>query len=600
MNEELAFLLGAYASEGHTTASNYTVTITSSVPEVLEFVKTAWKNQFGLDARITNQPGKCAGVQVSSKTVVKFLERLGSGTRAVSKRIPDAVLRSPRHMVLSFLQGLALDAYVHVPNSKWGICLASNGLLDDLQAVLTNLGIFHGRVSKYDKKYDRHYDEVYASGREAQALASLVPFLEPEKQRSALALLKSPCGQSTADVVPGIDGTELYELIPRGKPGRSGAGTSRRTEFRHLKDARTNQVSRETLERLAAVPGVELPEWLRQVVNDGLHFLPVAEVEDREDAEVFDLSVPGPHAFVANGIVNHNTVNLPETATVEDVEAVFYEGWKLGLKALAIYRDNCKVGQPLSAKKKEIDKAVEAAVEEVVATVAAHGPVRRKLPKKRPSQTISFTVGGAEGYMTSSSYPDDGLGEVFLKMSKQGSTLAGVMDALSVSISIALQYGVPLEKYVEKFTNMRFEPAGMTDDPDIRMASSLVDYIFRRLALDYLPYEERAALGILTTAERTAELNGEDPSKVHQPEVDLDALRTSAPIEESGAAEDAGIAEAVTERVQIETKKSRQDILNSAQARSADAPLCMNCGTKMRPAGSCYACEGCGATSGCS
>lgn len=281
------------------------------------------------------------------------------------------------------------------------------------------------------------------------------------------------------------------------------------------------------------------------------------------------------------------TVNLPETATVEDVEEVYYQGWKLGLKALAIYRDNCKVGQPLSAKKKEIDKAVEEAVEKVVETVAAHGPVRRKLPKKRPSQTISFSVGGAEGYMTSSSYPDDGLGEVFLKMSKQGSTLAGVMDALSVSISIALQYGVPLEKYVEKFTNMRFEPAGMTDDPDIRMASSLVDYIFRRLALDYLPYEDRAALGILTTAERTAEVNGEDPAKVH--EVDLDALRASAPIEE-----------AVTERVQIETKKSRKDVLNSAQARSADAPLCMNCGTKMRPAGSCYACEGCGATSGCS
>jgi len=306
--------------------------------------------------------------------------------------------------------------------------------------------------------------------------------------------------------------------------------------------------------------------------------------------------------FVSGAI--SKTVNLPETATVEDIEEVYFQGWKLGLKALAIYRDNCKVGQPLSAKKKEIDKAVEAAVEKVVETVSAHGPVRRKLPKKRPSQTISFSVGGAEGYMTSSSYPDDGLGEVFLKMSKQGSTLAGVMDALSVSISIALQYGVPLEKYVEKFTNMRFEPAGMTDDPDIRMASSLVDYIFRRLALDYLPFEERAAIGILTTAERTAELNGEDPSKVNQPEVDLEALRGSAPVEDGaagdGPAEDAGIADAVAQRVQIESKKSRLDILNSAQARSADAPLCMNCGTKMRPAGSCYACEGCGATSGCS
>ncbi|MCD0442740.1 vitamin B12-dependent ribonucleotide reductase [Glycomyces sp. A-F 0318] len=292
------------------------------------------------------------------------------------------------------------------------------------------------------------------------------------------------------------------------------------------------------------------------------------------------------------------TVNVPESATVEDIEEVYFQGWKLGLKALAIYRDNCKVGQPLSAKKKDVEQAVEAAVEQAIETVAAHGPVRRKLPKKRPSQTISFTVGGAEGYMTSSSYPDDGLGEVFLKMSKQGSTLAGVMDALSVSISIALQYGVPLEKYVEKFTNMRFEPAGMTDDPDIRMASSVVDYIFRRLALDYLPYEERAAIGVLTTAERTAELNGEDPAKLSQPEVDLEALRGSAPVEDASEAEE--IAEAVAERVQAESKRSRSDLLNSAQARSDDAPLCMNCGTKMRPAGSCYACEGCGATSGCS
>ena len=284
------------------------------------------------------------------------------------------------------------------------------------------------------------------------------------------------------------------------------------------------------------------------------------------------------------------TVNLPETASVQDIEEVYFEGWKLGLKALAVYRDNCKVGQPLSAKKKEIDAKVEEVVEKVVEEMAIHGPVRRKLPKRRPSQTTSFTVGGAEGYMTSSSYPDDGLGEVFLKMSKQGSTLAGVMDALSVSISIALQYGVPLEKYVEKFTNMRFEPAGMTDDPDIRMASSVVDYVFRRLALDYLPYEERAALGIMTTAERTAEVNGEDPAKVNaEPDVDLDQMRASAPIEET-----------VKEKLELTEKPSRADVLHSAQARSADAPLCMNCGTKMRPAGSCYACEGCGATSGCS
>ena len=120
-------------------------------------------------------------------------------------------------------------------------------------------------------------------------------------------------------------------------------------------------------------------------------------------------------------------------------------------------------------------------------------------------------MAGAEGYMTASNYPDDGVGEVFLKLGKQGSTLAGVMDAFSMAISISLQYGVPLEKWVEKFTNMRFEPAGITDDPDIRIASSVMDYMFRRLALDHLPYETRAELGILSAAERAAQLAGEDP-----------------------------------------------------------------------------------------
>jgi hypothetical protein len=166
----------------------------------------------------------------------------------------------------------------------------------------------------------------------------------------------------------------------------------------------------------------------------------------------------------------------------------------MGIKALAIYRDNCKVGQPLSDAKA---KSADAAVDEV-APVIEYRPVRKRLPKKRPSSTVSFSVGGAEGYMTAGSYPDDGLGEVFLKLGKQGSTLAGVMDAFSIAISIALQYGVPLEAYVSKFVNMRFEPAGLTDDADIRMAQSVMDYIFRRLALDYLDYDKRAGLGIFT------------------------------------------------------------------------------------------------------
>ncbi|MGW4467024.1 vitamin B12-dependent ribonucleotide reductase [Micromonospora sp. NPDC004704] len=317
--------------------------------------------------------------------------------------------------------------------------------------------------------------------------------------------------------------------------------------------------------------------------------------------------------FISGAI--SKTVNMPEAATVADVEEIYFEGWKLGLKALAIYRDNCKVGQPLSVAKP--NKAVETApaevapvsAEKVVEKVIEYRPVRKRLPKKRPSETVSFSVGGAEGYLTASSYPDDGLGEVFLKMSKQGSTLAGVMDAFSVAISIGLQYGVPLETYVSKFTNMRFEPAGMTDDPDIRMAASVMDYIFRRLALDFLPYERRAELGIFTATERAAQLRAEAEAENN---LELSVMASSAPVTapvEVKAEPVAAPVAPVAEPVSVEAAGTKQlgvrigsstELLESVLGKAADAPLCFTCGTKMRPAGSCYVCEGCGSTSGCS
>ena len=204
------------------------------------------------------------------------------------------------------------------------------------------------------------------------------------------------------------------------------------------------------------------------------------------------------------------TVNLPESATVEEIEDVYMQSWKLGLKATAIYRDNCKVGQPLSdgggkAKKDAADKA-DAAAEAKVVEKVVYAPVRKRLPKSRTARTTSFTVGGAEGYMTSGAHDDGTLGEVFLKLGKQGSTLAGVMDAFSIAVSVGLQYGVPLETYVSKFTNLRFEPAGLTDDPDVRMSQSIMDYIFRRLALDYLSFEDRSMLGIYSAQERQRHL----------------------------------------------------------------------------------------------
>ncbi|MQA62274.1 MAG: vitamin B12-dependent ribonucleotide reductase [Actinophytocola sp.] len=284
------------------------------------------------------------------------------------------------------------------------------------------------------------------------------------------------------------------------------------------------------------------------------------------------------------------TVNMPEAATVEEVEEIYFQGWKLGLKALAIYRDNCKVGQPLSTAK--TDKPAAEAPEPVV----EYRPVRKRLPKKRPSQTVSFTVGGAEGYLTAGSYPDDGLGEIFVKLGKQGSTLAGVMDAFATSISVGLQYGIPLEFYVSKFQNLRFEPAGMTDDPDVRIATSVLDYLFRRLALDYLPYEQREQLGVFTAEERAAAVANEyGGSVVDDEEVDLEALRSSVEAKAEQAKAEAG-----SKGVDVSSAHTTTELLELHLGKAADAPLCMTCGTKMRPAGSCYACEGCGATSGCS
>jgi ribonucleoside-diphosphate reductase alpha chain len=268
--------------------------------------------------------------------------------------------------------------------------------------------------------------------------------------------------------------------------------------------------------------------------------------------------------FISGAI--SKTVNMPEEATVEEVEQLFAESWKLGLKAVAIYRDNCKVAQPLSADKKTTASVPQPA--------ELPQPVRKRLPMSRPSTTTSFQVGDAEGYITAGSYPDDGLGEIFLKTSKQGSTLSGVMDAFAIAVSIGLQYGVPLETFVSKFINMKFEPSGMTNDPDIRFASSIVDYVFRRLSLDYLGDDVRDGLGVRSIEER----------------------------KQAAQAEAAEAALPVTEAAPAPTAPAPQPIepIERRSAKELDAPLCYQCGSKMVPAGSCYVCQTCGSTSGCS
>ena len=270
------------------------------------------------------------------------------------------------------------------------------------------------------------------------------------------------------------------------------------------------------------------------------------------------------------------TCNMPEDVSVDDVEELYMESWKQGLKAVAIYRDNCKLGQPLSTGKDDSKSATPLEALEKVG-VSLGEPVRRKLPRSRASRTFEFRVADCKGWVTVGEFEDGTPGEVFLRVSKQGSTMAGIMDAFAISLSHGLQYGVPLRAYVEAFIGMRFEPAGMTDDPELRIASSLIDYLFRRLAVEYLSNEERAELNILTVSERT------EPTLP-------------------------GVIEATTDTRQgsdvppdpPSVPSASQFAAQLAMSSSADAPLCMQCGVSMQRAGSCYVCTDCGATSGCS
>ncbi len=301
--------------------------------------------------------------------------------------------------------------------------------------------------------------------------------------------------------------------------------------------------------------------------------------------------------FISGAI--SKTVNMPEEATVDEVEKLHMEAWRLGVKAVAIYRDNCKVGQPLSTAKKESAAApsglaadaesaelhakiakLEAALE-LAKTSTSHvlvGAVRERLPRRRVSTTFAFRVADCEGYVTVGEYEDGRPGEVFIKVSKQGSTLAGIMDAFSISISLGLQHGVPLATYVRKYVNMKFEPSGMTDDADLRIATSLVDYIFRRMALDYLSQEEREELGVLSTSER---IQPTLPEVVEQATPSLGVSIQPTLHDQTPAPAPAPVRE-------------------SARSENRDAPMCYQCGNVMQRAGSCYVCSSCGATSGCS
>ncbi len=542
--------------------------------QVAEHVRLLGKALFGLEAQISERQGSTE-VAFDSACVAGWLRAHGADPRA--PRIPDMVLASNNRAVYAaFLNGLLeVGATVHEGRSRW--CSLSVSFSHDVQSMLLALG--YPSTLEFDSVHWLVLDAVRIESTHDDAGASFlydtvetVELGEDELTydlsvpENVTYVANGFVSHNTIGLMMDCDTTGIEPDLGLVKSKKLvGGGTMRIV----------NQTVPAALERLGYQP-----EQIEAIVEyiDQQATIEGAPAFRPEHLPVFDCAM-GERCILPMGHVKmmaavqpwisgaiSKTINLPESATVEDVEQVYVEGWRMGLKALAIYRDNCKVGQPLSlAPKKETQNTTEQAA-------AASGMVRRRLPKQRPSQTISFQVGDAEGYLTAGEYPGDGLGEIFVKLGKQGSTLAGVMDAFAISVSIGLQYGVPLEVYVRKFTNMRFEPAGMTDDPEVRFATSIVDYLFRRLAIEYLPSAKRHELGIYTIDERTVlEAGSPMPSAPPIPLTDATG-QTVLPIERPTPVDDT----------------------------HGDAPMCYQCGVVMIRAGSCHCCPQCGSTSGCS
>jgi ribonucleoside-diphosphate reductase alpha chain len=288
--------------------------------------------------------------------------------------------------------------------------------------------------------------------------------------------------------------------------------------------------------------------------------------------------------FISGAI--SKTVNMPESASVEDVEQLHLDSWKLGIKAVAIYRDGSKVGQPLSDKKAKDKKDEPKIIEKIV-----RSNVRRELPKIRNSKTIEFKISDLRGYVTVGEFEDGQPGEIFITVAKMGSTLAGLMDAFGRSVSYGLQYGVPLKAYVKGMSNLNFAPFGSTDDPEVKTATSIVDYIFRRLALQYLNIDDRLELGLASLEDLEREMESQQATLLEVDSAPADVTVNEVPVEAAVPAD-------------LPKEEPKEATLRTARAElkvsDASSPLCSVCGNITQRAGSCYVCPNCGSTTGCS
>jgi ribonucleoside-diphosphate reductase alpha chain len=605
MNPELGLFLGYYIAEGNKTHSNWTVRITNNDEGVLARANEIVARHFGIEGCVVvDARNGVKSLVIASKMLCEWLDHVGARGLPPDKEIPWAVLQSTRETVLAFVRGLWLDGYVSVANREIAICLASRKLVEQLQVVLDNLGLRSTLGRRFNKEYQRDYFTLYLTGPAFREFVRLVPLDEKHKREAAEQLAREDHVTESvwSDGVPCFR-EEMQAAI------RSADATQ---AWRNVMDARTRSISWETARQVFETFGVE---ELRPIVQNNIHFVMVRSIEDGYE-EVFDLYVPDSNAFLGNSVVNHNTVNMPNDATVDDIAEIYMQGWKLGLKAVALYRDGCKSSQPLSARAddgatREKDKPAKATEQPATVHIATMNPtpsvqvqpavltgseaarefgplfakaptlgpqrasVRYRLPKKRRGFTQEARIAGHKVFLRTGEYEDGQLGEIFIDMHKEGAAFRSLMNCFAIAVSMGLQHGVSLAEYVDTFTFTRFEPQGPVEGhPNIKFATSIVDYVFRVLAVEYLQRYDLAHV----RPDETARAPVPVPTLGSHPTPPQGMAVAAMELDERGPSA-------------LDRQLSRM---------MGDAPFCDTCGHITVRNGACYRCLNCGNSMGCS
>jgi intein/homing endonuclease len=616
---QLARLIGYYVAEGNMTPQNWTLHLTNNCDAVLAFAQQAFRDLFGLETRIAVDPRNgVKAVVATSKTLIELFQALGLGGKAAEKTIPPCVLCSPRDVVREFVGGLWLDGYVR-QDGMVALCVASEPLVRQLQVVLNNFGLRARLITKWNPEYERNYFELGLHGADAKRFAELFRLDEPwkaERLREVLAKVKVTDAVHS-DVVPCF--REAARAAVRDRHDTMA--------YRHVFDGRTKCLSWQTVRSLYADYRIE---EFREIVEDNVHFIGVRAIE-AGSAEVYDFHVPANNAFIGNGIVNHNTINMPYEATVEDVKRAYELSWQLMLKANALYRDGSKLSQPLNTVTDVPDgmedeaptKEPVQAAEKIVYRYLAK---RRRLPDRRAGYTQKARIGNHKMYLRTGEYEDGTLGEIFVDMHKEGAAFRSMTNCFAIAVSLGLQHGVPLDEFVDAFLFTRFEPNGVVQgNPHIKMSTSIIDYIFRELAITYLGRHDLAHVApddlrgdaIHGMDERDPDYDDDEPAApvpAKRPAPAIEAEKTDPfatprsghlhPLPgngngngSNGHGKPSGDGVAAGTRLAL----TADEKVRLARLKGYEGDPCPECGqlTLVR-SGACCKCDTCGATSGCS